>query len=428
MKTQLLLLLVLSVLTGSAQSVLMPGSDFLDKKYIKDGKYEMATIIKKDGQNVEISAFIVTIKSDNKTLSVYTAMKMVNADDVWRDTSIADITTFKPIYRSSFTPQKEMVMRYGPDVSGYYYDKKTQKKIVIKERMGLSFFDSHTYPYLLGILPLELGFKSDLSVYEFKPNSSSNIKKARITEVKSSLYTSKLTGDHKCWQVDVIDEGTKEYYKYHIDKANRRLWKLEIVTQGQLLSVVDQETDFNPFKTTFDKEQTLKMITEGKSSILGLAFAKENQSPIKGIAILNVNKRQYAQQGTKVVLIPYTPYFKEWLELDEAARKKGRTIPLAKEVAECMKVARVYDNDGHFEFTGLLPGEYMLYTEFNYLQSASWTETVGYTDTYINGGYVGSTANTETHYYKAQVTAAIKKIIAIKKNGESLEAKLKKTL
>ncbi|MGV3767504.1 MAG: hypothetical protein ACO1NW_15325 [Chitinophagaceae bacterium] len=428
MKHILLFFLLLASLLAEGQTLLTPGSSVFDKKYIKNGSYEMACFAVANGQQMEVSSFTVTISSNNKTLSVYTAMQMNNAPEVWRDTSVADIATFKPVYRSSFNPQREMVLHYGNGVKGYYYDKKLRKKTEVHEQAANAFFDGYAYPYLLGMLPLTSGYKNDLAVYEFKPENKTNIKRARIEEVKSNLYTSNLTGEHKCWEVTVFEEATNDYYHYYIDKNTRRLWKIEIRSKGQNLVLLDKETDYNPFTTTFDKEETLKMIKSGNSVITGQVFARDNQAGIKGVAVLNVNKKQYAKAGTSVVLIPYTDFYKEWYKLNEASRKKGRAIPLPKAAAECIKVTTVYDNDGHFEFTNLMPGDYMLYTEFQYVHTATHTEVVGYTDTYINGAYAGSTANTNSYNYNTNVGAAVKKIVTISKNGEKMEVKLKKTL
>jgi hypothetical protein len=244
------------------------------------------------------------------------------------------------------------------------------------------------------------------------------------------MYVSNLTGEHKVWQVNVFEEATKDNYTYYIDKDTRRLWKVEVLTQGQRLLMVDKETDYNPFTTKFNKEQTLKMVTSGNSVVLGQAFARDNQNEgmLKGIAVLNINKKQFAQNGTTVVLIPYTDYFKEWMKLNEASRKKGRAIPLPKDATDCIKVTTVYDNEGHFEFTNLMPGDYLIYSEFGYVHTSVRSEVTGYTDNYINGLYQGSYTHTTTNAYNSNAAAAVKKTITIKTDGEKVSVKLKKTL
>jgi hypothetical protein len=431
MRSLATLLLISATLFCKAQALLTPADNAFDRKWIKNGTYEMACYAYSNGQQVEISTFTVQINSTDKALAVYTALQMRGSEDLIIDTSIADGSTFKPIYRSSFSKTKAMVVNYGKEVTGHYHDKQTGKKHAIKDGAGTAFFDSYTYPYLLGLLPLTSGYKNDLAVYDYKPTNKTNTKKARIEEVKSHMYTSGFTGEHKVWQVKVFEEATNDSYVYYIDKDTRRLWKIEIQTQGQQLLLVDKEIDYNPFTTTFDKTSTMKMVTSGNSVILGQAFARDNQNEglLKGMAVLNINKKQHARVGTSVILIPHTDYFKEWIKVNDAARKKGRQgFPLSKDAAACIKVTTVYDNDGHFEFTNLMPGEYLLYTEFGYIHNSSRTEVVGYTDTYINGMFQGSTANTNTYSVSTTASAAIKKTITIKTEGSKVEVKLKKTL
>ncbi len=422
------LLLLNFTMAGKAQNSLAPGENAFEKKWIRSGKSEMGYYAVNGGGMTEICSFTIDVRSNNKILSVYTALNFLNSNEQWVDTSISDANTFQPIYRSSFSKNKAYVLNYGKEVTGYYYNKQTQKRNLIQEPITEVCFDGYAYPYLLGLLPLKTGYKKDLVVYDYKPDNTTNIKKAIIEEVKNNVFTSSLSGDHKVWQVSVFEEATNDKYQYYIDKDTRRIWKIEISSKGQQLVLLDKELDFNPFTSTFDKEATLKLIKNGSAVISGVAFARDNQAGIKGIAILNVNKKQYAKTGISIILIPYTDYFKEWIKLNESSRKKGRAIPLPKEAAECIKVATVYDNEGNFEFVNLMPGDYLVYTEFGYVHTGSRTEVIGYTDTYINGMFQGSSANTVTYNYTTNASAAVKKVVSIKKEGENVSIKLKKTL
>jgi hypothetical protein len=423
------IVLIIASIASRAQTVLVPGENIFDKKFIKNSSYEMVCYANVNGSQVEISSFNVQISTSNKTLAVYTTLRMAASQDVSIDTSIADWDTFKPIYRSSSNKVRDMVLHYGKEVTGYYYDKQSRKRQTIKDPVKNTFFDSYAYPYILGLLPLTTGYKNDIAVYDFKPGNKTNTKTARIEEVKSNLYKSNLTGEHKVWQVNVFEPATNDSYVYYIDKDTRRLWKIEIQTQGQQLALVDSEIDYNPFTTRFDKEQTLKMVKSGNSVILGQAFIRdnENEGVLKKLAIANIHKKQYPRAGTTVVLIPYTDFFKEWIKLNTASRKKGRSIPLPKEAAECIKTATVYDDDGHFEFTSLMPGEYLLYTEFGYVHTTNRTEVTGYTDRYINGIFQGTHEHTATYSYSTNSAVNIKKTVTIKSDGDKVEVKLKKT-
>lgn len=425
------LLFLAATLFCQAQTALKPGDNSFDKKWLKSGKYEMACFSLDGGMNkTEISSFVIEINSGSGPLAIYTTLKVPGSNDHWRDTSIVDGNTFRPVYRSSFNRNREMVLKYDKEVTGHYYDKQTKKRSAIKEPVKEAFFDSYSYPYLLALLPLASGYNADMTVYDYKPGNATNIKKTLIEEVKNSLYVSELTGEHKSWQVSVYEQATDEKYEYYIDKETRRLWKVEVFSKGQHILMVDKELDYNPFKTTFDKVATLKMLKSGSAVISGEAFARDNQNEgaLGGIAVLNVNKKQYARAGTKIVLIPYTAFFKEWMKVNEASRKKGRAIPLPAEVAECMKVTTVYDDKGHFEFVNLMPGEYLLYTEFGYTHTSIRTEVTGYSDKYINGLYQSTYTHTTTNAYDVNASAGIKKVVTIKKEGEKVEVKLRKTL
>lgn len=424
-----IVLFVVITLQANTQVSLLPGDKSFDRKFIRNTHFEMAYFAVSGQQTTETSSFEVDISVNTKTISVYTRIVLPGGATIWTDTTIAELTTLKPVYRSSDNAEKKYHISYGNTIEGYYLDKRTGKGSLIKESSNGGFFDSFIYPYLLGALPLTSGYKAVLPVYEYKPGAPGNISSIRITEVKSNMYSSGMTGEHAVWQVSVLEEGTNLKYEYYIDKESRKLWKVGIqASNGKRYLLVDKELDYNPFTASFDKDETLKMVTEGAATISGQIYARDNQNSLKGIAILNVNKKQYAQPGTSVLLIPYTDYFKEWVALNEKLRKKGRSVPLSPEAAACIKQTYVYDNDGNFEFTNLMPGEYYLYTEFGYVHLASRTEVIGYTDTYINGFFQGTTANTRVNKYNTNVTTAVKKIITIKKDGEKVSVKLKKTL
>lgn len=431
MKTVFSFMLVcLYFIPATAQQLLLPGAPVFEKKWIRSGLTEMGYYAWSEGKWAEICSFTYDIRTTDKTLTVYTRLKFLYSSEQWIDTSVSEAGSFKPLYRSSYSKDREYAIRYGQEVTGYYFDKKNMKKEGVKEKPATAFFDSYTYPYLLGSLPLSTGYKNDLPIYEYRHGQSGNVKLARITEVKNNVYVSKLTGEHKVWKVSVLEEGTNDQYEYYIDKDDRRIWKIEVRSGTQQLLLVNKEIDFNPFTHEFKKEETLKLITSGNAVISGQVFARDNQNEglLKGMAILNVNKKQYARTGTTILLIPYTPYFKEWVKLNEDLRKKGRSIPLPADAAACIKVATVYDDKGNFDFVNLMPGDYLLYTEFGYTHTSHRTEVVGYTDTYINGMFQGTMANTEVNTYASNASANIKKVVTISKSGETVSVKLKKTL
>lgn len=404
--------------------------DKFDNKLLKNGKYTLACYSVNDGTESPIGTFTIGIDAANDKLALTTITAIVGLEE-WKDTAISNLSNFKPIYRASHSTLKDMVLHFGSNVTGYYVDKKTGKKTQIQEAGNQYFIDSYTYPFILSLLPLTSGYSTDLPVYEYKPTNSDNMKKAVVEEVKNSTWVSKYTGKHDVWEVTVVEPTTNEKSVSYIDKKTRRLWQVDAWANGQQIRMVDTETDFNSVKAPFDKEATMKMVKGGKSIINGQVFARDyddNGTIWAKMQVVNVQAKQVAPRGTQVVLIPYNDYFKEWIKTNESQRKKGREgIALLDEAAQCIKTTTVYDDQGHFEFVNLMPGDYLLYTEFGYDHSYSQAEVVGYTDHYINGMFQRTSANTVDRNYSVGAGAVIKKVVTVSKPGEKVEVKLKKT-
>ena len=174
------------------------------------------------------------------------------------------------------------------------------------------------------------------------------------------------------------------------------------------------------------------MVTKGISVISGEAFAKDDRSGRDNskirIDVLNINKKQFAPKGTKVVLLPYTEYFKEWMELNKKQRKiKGaQPIPLSEEAKSCVLTTEIYNDKGNFEFTNLTEGEYFVFISFNYTDTFSRREVTGTSDIYVNGQYAGTQLNTDIFDYAQTGNANFQKIVTIKSNGETVKIKLKR--
>ena len=128
--------------------------------------------------------------------------------------------------------RREMVLNFGPIVTGYYNDKVKQEKIQIIDTTRTSYFDSNLYPALIAWLPLKEGYTQDLSIYDYNPSGTIGVIGAFIQMVSSGRYQSIRSGLRDVWVTTVRDEigGDKHQSSmtYYIDKADRRLWKQEI--------------------------------------------------------------------------------------------------------------------------------------------------------------------------------------------------------
>lgn len=401
-----------------------------DSKLLKNGKYTLACYTVSGSNESAIGTFTIGINASNDKLALTTITALAGLEE-WKDTSISNLNNFKPIYRASHTSLKDMVLHFGNNVTGYYVDKKTGKKTQVKEAGNQYFIDSNTYPFILSLLPLTSGYSTDLPVYDYKPTNDGNLRKAVVEEVKNSTWVSKYTGKHDVWEVTVVEPSIDERSVSYIDKKTRRLWQVDMWSNGQQIRMVDMETDFNSIKAPFDKEATMKMVKGGNSIINGQVFARDfndDGTVWAKMKVVNIQAKQVAPRGTQVILIPYNDYFKEWVKVNESQRKKGREgIGLLDEAGQCIKTTTVYDDEGHFEFVNLMPGEYLLYTEFGYDHSYTQAEVVGYTDRYINGMFQGSTTNTVDRNYSTGAGAVVKKVVTVRKPGEKVEVKLKKT-
>ena len=153
MRNSSVIFILFIVLNTNAQSLIKPGDNSFDKKFIKNTHFEMSYFAVSGRQTLELSSFDVEVKVNSKTISVYTSINSPAGNSIWIDTSIADINTLKPIYRSSDNSDKKYHIKYGNLIEGYYYDKKSNKGSQVVDNYNGGFFDSYIYPYLLGALP-----------------------------------------------------------------------------------------------------------------------------------------------------------------------------------------------------------------------------------------------------------------------------------
>nr|WP_295875932.1 hypothetical protein [uncultured Chitinophaga sp.] len=401
-----------------------------DPKLLKNDRFTLACYKVKNGNETPIGTITVGIHAAGDKLSV-TAITAFTGMEAWKDTAVSDLKSLKPVYRSSHNSMRDMVLHFGNDVTGYHADKKTGRTSQINEAGDRSFVDSYTYPFILSLLPLSSGYQTDFQVYDYKPANTDNVKTAVVKEVKNSTYVSKLTGSHDVWEVTVHEPSTGEKSVSYIDKKTRHLWQVDVFSKGLQVRMVDTESGAAAINAPFDKEATLQMVNGGKATISGQVFAR-NHSQSKHftakIQLVNWDPKQVAPRGTQVFLIPYTAYFKEWDKVNEAQQKKGlEVIPLSEEAAACIKTTTVYDDAGHFEFVNLMPGDYVLYTEFNFVHTWREMEVVGYSEYYKNGVYQTTVSNTQSRKHSEDLEANVKKMVTVSKPGEKVEVKLKKT-
>lgn len=166
---------------------------------------------------------------------------------------------------------------------------------------------------------------------------------------------------------------------------------------------------------------------KGSSSIKGVAYAKDNSAPIKGMALVNINPKQFAPKGTVVVLMPCDDYFTNWIATNRSNKKEGRSLEPVKDDAKNKVLStEVYNDKGAFRFNNIAEGKYWLVTYFGYTRVKSSTQIVGYRDSYnAYGAYLGSAPIEQIfHYYKGDA-AYIEKVVELA--GDETKVVLKRT-
>jgi hypothetical protein len=416
-----------------AQQTILPGDVSINKSLLKSNTTNMEYSILQNEKYVLIGNYKMEVEFNNQLLDIHSTFTLKNKTIFSKSHIIADGNSFKPISLESQRSDRTINLNFSNDITGVIEDHGQGKKTKINEKSTGAYFDITTYPYILPALPLKEGFRAKIPVYNYEaPSTDKKYSNAIIVGVTPDTYYSLYTGNHKVWNVAVLEEGTNQIISFIIDQETGKFWKVLIRTADEKhIEMKNTESDYNPLKSKFDKQTTLNLVTKGKSVIKGQAFARDNKGGVSlvGKTILNLDKKQLAGKGTKIILTPYTEYFKELNKVNEANYKKFmQPLPLPEGAEECLKETTVYDDEGHFEFSNLMPGKYLLTTVFLFDHAASSTSVVGYSDYYTNGYYQGSSAITNTHYFDVALDAKIRKLVEINKDGEIVIVKLKKTL
>lgn len=229
----ILILLIMSSAQLFAQKTLNPGNVTLESKFIKNETSTAIWYAEMGGQKVEIGKITNRVKkTDNTTLLVETTVKMNKApDQSWVDSTRVKISDFQPVYHSSYNMMRDMVLKFQKNkVTGYYLDKKTQRRDEISEDTVSPYFDSNTYPLLLRYLPLKEHYSTELSIFDYNPNEKKGVLKAYLEEVTAGELDGK-----KVWIVKTTDDiqDRKTVVLYYLDRDTREILRQEVNSSGR---------------------------------------------------------------------------------------------------------------------------------------------------------------------------------------------------
>lgn len=423
----LILLLNLLPFVAFCQKTIFPGSPEIKTSYLKPEKSLYTVYYVKDTSWAKQGTMTYDISfSDNKLNLFY---KYTEKNNEWTTvrTSVADAKTLKSISYKSEGAKSKLELNFGETIKGSYYSKKDKKEKQLNLSPKGQFFDFNLAEHMFTTLPLDVGYKAIIPEFYYDNNSDVLIGNYVIKEVKSYVFWSPRTGKHDTWLVTVLEQSTGAIYNYVIDKKDRRLWQREMsMGKGMWEICVNEEIDYQPIKNKFNKDQSAQQITKGNSVIIGTAFARSNSGKRLG-GLVNTAKKQFAPKGTEITLFPSSAYYEEWISVNKKIKKQGKMpgVPLDSKFGTCVKKAKVYDDEGHFEFADLMPGTYVVMASFDFTNSYNYSYVSGYTNYYNYWGYTGSTTNYGSARQSYRDKANIEKQVTIDKDGEKKEVSLK---
>lgn len=423
------LVLAASLLSFAAfcQKTVAPGSKDINTKYIKPEKSLFTVYYVKDTSWTKQGSLAYDIVAANNQLSLSSTYTPKDNSFVTSRTTTVDGVTLKPISYVSDGKTTKLNLNFGEAVTGTYYSKKTKKSKKLNLHPTGDYIDWSWMDHIIGTLPLDVGYKARIPQFYYNDESNVLVEYYSIKEVKSFIFNSLKTGKHETWLVTISEESTNAVYNYIVDKKDRRLWQREMsMGKGMWEITVNEELDYQPIKNKFNKEEVVQQITKGNSVVIGTAYARANSGKKLG-GLVNTAKKQYAPKGTEITLFPSSAYYEEWVEVNNKIRKQKKMpeVPLNRDFGYSVKKAKVYDDEGHFEFSDLMPGTYVIMASFDFSNSYNYSYVSGYTNYYNYWGYTGSTTNYGTARASYVDKANIEKRVTIDKDGEKKEVNLK---
>lgn len=414
-------------LASVAQKTVVPGSADIKTNRLKPGKSLYTIYYVKDNNWTKKGTYVndLTITGDELRLAV----DYKDDKDAWyrNRTSVADPKTLAPVSYRTKGLKNSLELRFGNPITGKYQYVNGDKDKPVSIKSTQQFVDFNVAELLFTTLPLDVGYKATVPEFYLGNSPDSVVSNYIIRDVKSYVHRSPKTGNHESWLVNVLEEESGAVYTYVIDKKDHRIWQREMPVGGGTMEIcVNEELDYRPIESNFDKAENLRKLEQGNSVITGTAFARDHGN--SRLQVVNINRAQFAPRGTVVSILPNSAYIEEWKEVNRKIRKgkKLPEVPIDPNVAACVKTTKVYDDKGHFEFTNLMPGEYILFTSFGYTHQYSYQYYAGTNYLMHPSGAVLSSSNVyNTANAATGATAQIEMKVTIKKDGDKVDVNLK---
>ncbi len=220
------------------ETPLSPVNNTADSNFIENESSKMEWFILQDTLKIKIGEVHTDIQKRKEKTTVITTVNMEQTTSKWVDSTIVGTKNFEPIYHSSFNQQRDMVLNFGKEVTGYYLDKKTGTKTVVSEKTQKPYFDSNFYPQLIRWLPLNDGYSVTISIFDYNPTAKVGVITATIKNVITSSFN--FNGKEKqVWKVETTDDisDNSATSTYYIDMETRKILKQDIDFKGRKMTM-----------------------------------------------------------------------------------------------------------------------------------------------------------------------------------------------
>ncbi len=237
MKNISLLLLFTSVTffqAFSQETPLSPVSNFANISLLESGTSTMTWYMMQDSLKIPIGNVETQIQKEKDRIIIITTVDMKQSPLNWIDSTIVESRNFVPIYHSSYNEQRDMVLKFGRKITGYYLDKQSGISTQISEETETPFFDSNFYPQLIKLLPLKENYTTTISIFDYNPKSKTGVITATIRKTEEA--TLNFNGEIKqVWKVEATDDisNNAAISTYYIDRSTRKILKQEIDLGGR---------------------------------------------------------------------------------------------------------------------------------------------------------------------------------------------------
>lgn len=398
-------LLALTSLNAWSQPVFLePGDASLKPEAVKTGDFEWGWF--RDAR-ADIGKQLVSVRRSGPEVVIDTQKFSKELDVNESSSLVLNAKTLEPLRYNYKGGEVSYNLSYGAKVKGTRTIFETNKKESLDEALPGKFFAKESLPFVISSLPLSPGYAVTLPVISFDSSFKPVYHQYKVSEVSELVVEEAATGKMDCWKVTVLNKKQGHEHVFYIDKPTRRILREDFLVPGMLVqfNTFDRYKDVNPIKAVFNLDETLAMISKGRSSIQGQAFAKAFR---QGGARQGT---QYAPVGSAVLLIPNTPYFKEWADYNLALYKKSGTFsvdwgglmgpqqqktivglhyPIPPQVQKAMLTTTVQDEEGHFTFSNLKAGEYLVFVSFRANKYSHTTRTPNGYSIFVNNDGTGS--------------------------------------